>query len=92
LGLGRTQVGLQFLQGKPFIININFSGQEPTAALAIKLREKNSLLVWTQRVQASVGKNIITEITGKTYIAKVLAIVQHGNNYISYKLQLIQRF
>ncbi len=92
LGLGRSQIGLQFLPGSPFIITMKFAGQESSSVLAVSLKGRNNLLIWTQRIQVDIGRNVIAEVMGIAYIAKVLVLVQHGNNYISYKLQLIQRF
>lgn len=92
VGLGRVQVGIQFLPGKPSVITLQSPGRDSHPALAVQLKEQGQLMTWMPRRKLGIGENILIEINGKTFVSKVLKPAQHGNNYASYIVKMTSSF
>ncbi|MDX8388318.1 MAG: hypothetical protein R8M46_07285 [Ghiorsea sp.] len=88
-GLGRTRVGLLYLPGKPSPIKVGSAGQESHDALAIRLKQKNKMVVWMQPAQHHLGKSMLFDVAGKTYVGKIRQLIRHGSNYSSYMVEIM---
>jgi len=92
VGIGRTRAGLQFLPGKPAVVQVHTPGRDKAPALAARMSDARELLLWVFGRFFFSGQTVLLDIGDKTYTCLVVKKVQQGNNYTSFQIRVMSLF